>query len=48
VTPKGKKWSGHGLLAHFPLSVLRQDTEIRVVMESRHEHKAKFDLEKVR
>ncbi len=25
-----------------------QDTEIRVVMESRHEHKAKFDLEKVR
>ncbi len=44
----GKKEEGHGIRAYFPLSVLRANTEVRVVMESGHEHKAKFDPEKVR
>jgi hypothetical protein len=44
----GKKEDGHGVRAYFPLSILSEDTEVRVIMESSKEHKAKFNLDKVR
>jgi hypothetical protein len=44
----GAKDSARGVTAYFPLSAIREDAEVRVVMDLGKEQRAKFKLDKVR
>jgi len=44
----GARFSGKGLEAWFPLSVITRDHEVRVILDSGSEKKARFPVDKVR